>query len=113
VQGASVSTQRSGSIVTVALAGEVDLSAGPAVDTAITDAVAADGVARVCVDLSEVQFLDSSGIGLLLKGRRRADERGVAYRVTGAHGIARQVLELTGVWEHLCGEPGSSQVATT
>jgi anti-anti-sigma factor len=55
------------------------------------------------VDLSAVRFLDSSGIRLLLIGRRAADERGVAYRVTGAQGIARQVLEMTGVWAHLSG----------
>ena len=43
----------------------------------------------VQVDLSGVRFLDSSGIALLLRGRRDADERAVGYRVTGAHGIAQ------------------------
>jgi anti-anti-sigma factor len=58
------------------------------------------------VDLSAVRFLDSSGISLLLKCRRRADERGVAYRVTGAYGITEQVLEMTGVLAHLSGGTG-------
>jgi anti-anti-sigma factor len=60
-------------------------------------------VDAVLVDLAGVQFLDSSGIASLLKGRRLADQRGVSYRAVGADGMIRQVLELGGVWEHLCG----------
>jgi anti-sigma B factor antagonist len=58
----------------------------------------------VNVDLSDLAYLDSSGIGGLVKGRRKADKTGVAYRVTGATGMVRQVLSLTGVLEYLCGE---------
>jgi anti-sigma B factor antagonist len=106
----SVSSQRDGDAVTVVVSGDVDLSAAPLVENAILDAVSADGVRRAEVDLSQVEFLDSSGISLLLRGRRQADERGVAYRVTGTHGIVQQVLEMTGVWDHLC-VPDDSQPA--
>ena len=71
---------------------------------AITHAVVADQVSLVRIDLSEVTFLDSSGIALLLKGRRDAEERGLRYQVFGARGAALQVLELTGVWAHLAGD---------
>lgn len=98
-------TERAGGVVTVAVSGEIDLATGPTVDRALRDAITGGGARTVLVDLSAVQFLDSSGIALLLKGRRLADERAVAYRVTGAEGIVRRVLELGGVWEHLCGEP--------
>lgn len=101
----SVSTDRSGSLVTVAVSGDVDLASSAAVERAVAGAVATTGVTRVEVDLAGVDLLDSSGLSLLLKGRRNADEHGVEYRVTGAHGVAKRVLELTGVWEHLCGEP--------
>jgi anti-anti-sigma factor len=104
----SVSSHRQGSVLTVVVTGEVDLSTNFAVENAITDAIAEDGVTEVEVDLSAVRFLDSSGIRLLLKGRRGADERGVAYRVTSAQGIARQVLEMTGVWAHLSGGSAAS-----
>jgi anti-sigma B factor antagonist len=100
----SASHQRNGSLLTVTVAGEVDLMTGPVVDEAITTAVAADGVTAIEVDLSGVEFLDSSGIALLLRGRRRADARGLTYRVTGARGIVLQVLQLSGVWPHLCGD---------
>src|SRR5690348_3357259 len=102
---ASVSSHRQGATLTLTVAGEIDRSAGPAVRSALNEAVATEGVTAVEVDLSGVSFLDSSGIAMLLHGRRSADEHSVAYRVTGARGIAREVLELTGVWAHLSGEP--------
>jgi anti-sigma B factor antagonist len=100
-----VSTEHSGDLLTVAVTGDVDVSTAPALAAAIAEALDANTGAEVCVDLSGVNFLDSSGIAALLRGRRGADERGVAYRVAGAHGITRQVLELTGVWAHLSGDP--------
>jgi anti-anti-sigma factor len=109
----SVSSARSGSLLTVAVSGEVDLSTAPEVENAILAAVCGDGVTDVRVDLSDVGFLDSSGIALLLRGRRSADERQVTYRVTGAHGIVLQILEITGVWTHLSGDSGDNPPSAT
>ena len=100
----AVSSVRTGSALTVAVTGELDLLTGPAVDRAIAAALATDGVDLVRVDVARVGFLDSSGLALLLKGRRLADARGVAYRVVGSHGLTEQVLRMTGVWEHLTGD---------
>jgi len=104
----SVSSQRDGRILTLAVSGEVDLATSPLVDDAIAGAIASSGVNTVVVDLSAVEFLDSSGVALLLKGRRRADEQGVGYRVTGAQGTPLQVLQIAGVWGHLSGDTGST-----
>jgi anti-anti-sigma factor len=109
----SVSSARSNNVLTVAVSGEVDLSTARELENAILAAVQADGVTEVRVDLSGVEFLDSSGIALLLRGRRAADDQRVRYRVTGAHGIARQILEITGVWTHLTGESSDSQPSAT
>jgi anti-anti-sigma factor len=103
-----VSTSRSGTVLTVTVSGDIDLATSPAVEAAVCEAVATDDVTAVEVDLSGVEFLDSSGIALLLKGRRGADERAVAFRLTGVHGMVKRVLEMTGVWAHLSGEPESA-----
>jgi anti-anti-sigma factor len=50
--------------------------------------------------------MDSAGINVLLKGRRLADDHGKQFRVTGAAGIVRQVLDITGVTAHLSGSAG-------
>lgn len=108
----SVFSQRDEGVLTLAVSGEVDLATSPVVDDAITKAVAASGVSAVEVDLSAVEFLDSSGIALLLKGRRNADAQGVAYRVTGAQGTPLEVLQIVGVWGHLSGDTGSTSQST-
>ena len=102
----SASTQWHGRDATVAVAGEVDLASAPAVETAIEAAVDAAGTTGVVVNLSQVTFLDSSGINALLNGRRVAEDHGVAYVVVGAQGQVLTVLELTGVWPHLSGPTG-------
>lgn len=102
---ASVSTSRHGNVLTVAVSGDIDLVTSTIVETAVAGAVSTHGISEVEVDLSAVGFLDSSGISVLLNARRSADEHDVAFRVTGAHGAARRILQLTGVWAHLSGEP--------
>jgi ABC-type transporter Mla MlaB component len=52
------------------------------------------GIDAVIVDLSDVTFLDSSGISALLRGRRLADDTHPGYHVTGARGLVLTVLEL-------------------
>src|SRR5436189_4254606 len=61
----SVSSQRTGDVLTVRVVGDVDLATAPTVANAILDAIAVDGVREVHVDLSGVEFLDSSGVALL------------------------------------------------
>lgn len=102
----SVSTTQQDKVATVTIEGELDLGVRETVEKAIGDAIDAAGTREVIIDLSGLQFIDSSGIGILLKGRRQADRAGVAYRVSAPTGIVRQVLELTGVLEHLSGQPG-------
>ncbi|WP_326597395.1 STAS domain-containing protein [Streptomyces sp. NBC_01803] len=49
--------------------GELDLATSPAVRHQVHDAVA-DGRRQVVLDLSEVMFCDSSGVGVLVAARR-------------------------------------------
>jgi anti-sigma B factor antagonist len=99
-----VATHWDGHQATVTAVGEVDLSAAAPVDAAIEAAVHTAGVEAVVVDLAGVTFLDSSGISVLLRGRRLADTCHVDYRIAGATGIVLTVLEMTGVLPHLSDE---------
>jgi anti-anti-sigma factor len=53
----------------VSVAGEMDLVTAPAVRQHVHDAVA-DGRRQIVLDLSEVRFCDSSGVGVLIAARR-------------------------------------------
>lgn len=100
----SVSAGRQDGVATVTLVGELDLAGADTATEAISQEITTMGTREVRIDLSQTQFIDSSGIAILLKGRREADKTGVAYRVTGAAGMIRQILRLTGVLEHLCAD---------
>ncbi|TDC37608.1 anti-sigma factor antagonist [Micromonospora sp. 15K316] len=91
--------------VTVVARGEIDLSTAGDLQREIEAAVAGPASA-VTVDLGEVTFLDSAGINALLTGRRFADDHRKPYRVTNAQGMVRQLLRLTGVWDHLSAPAG-------
>jgi len=97
----SLSHNRDGDTVTVAIVVELDLSTSDEVEEQLIAAGSAEGVTHLVVDLSGVPFLDSAGINALLKVRRWADANERTVRVVGADGMVREVLELTGVLAHL------------
>jgi anti-sigma B factor antagonist len=99
----TVSVNRHGDVTTVAPIGDIDLATAPPLEQALADAAEGEAVGRIEVDLSGVEFLDSSGIASLLRGYRLAEAAGLGYRIFGASGMVRQILELTGVWDHLHG----------
>lgn len=51
--------------------------------------------ARVLVDLSDVNLIDSSGIGILVTAHRRADGQGARFGLAGATGTVARVFEMT------------------
>jgi anti-sigma B factor antagonist len=78
--------------VLVRLSGEVDLSWSQAVRLAVLDAL--DHDTAVGVDLSEVSYIDSSGIAALVEGFQRARTRGSRFVLVAVSDAVRAVLEL-------------------
>lgn len=78
----------------LAVTGEVDMTTAPELAKAIE--LVSDHTASVVVDLSGVTFLDSSGLGALLRAQRELGERGIGLRVvTPADSPVRRVFEIT------------------
>ena len=85
--------------VTLALAGELDLS-----DAAVLRRLLQPfekQPLRLRVDLEQVTFLDTAALGLLLGVRKQLLNRGGDFWITGATGYPRQVMETTCVLELL------------
>jgi anti-sigma B factor antagonist len=95
----------SGRALRLAIAGDLDLSTSMHLEAELRDAVAGGRVAHLLVDLSEVDFLDSTGINVLVAGHRLATEHGIAYLVTNPHGMVRRALDVVGVLPLLTGQP--------
>ncbi len=82
------------------VSGELDaLSAATFRSTA--NQALADGTVQLLVDLSEVSFLDSSGLRAIIGVRNDAASRDVLMVVGGMSPAAEKVLELTGLIESL------------
>lgn len=86
----------------VFIRGEMDMSSAAAVRDALS--TAQQGSPDVIVDMTEVTFMDSTGINALMGAYRRAPYDG-SVRVVGAKSIVRRVFEITGVSELLLLEP--------
>ncbi|GAA3877898.1 STAS domain-containing protein [Streptomyces sedi] len=65
----TVRAEQRGEWTVLRVVGELDLATSPTVRQRVHDAVA-DGRRRVVLDLSEVLFCDSSGVGVLVGARR-------------------------------------------
>jgi anti-sigma B factor antagonist len=76
------------------LSGELDLASAPALQQQL-DAAHANGVPRVLVDLSGLEFLDSTGLQVLLYADRRLRENGQALSLRRGPSAIQRVFELT------------------
>jgi anti-sigma B factor antagonist len=94
---AGVETRDGG--VVVHLAGELDLYNAPQVRSALEE-VAGSNPARVVVDLEEVEFVDSTVLGILIETRRRLEDRAVFLLAAPGHDV-RRALEVSGLDRHL------------
>ena len=78
--------------------GEIDVATAPALMHELAVALRAQQC-RVIVDLTQVTFMDASGLDALAIARRRADVRDGEVRLVGACGIVRKVLRITGLMQ--------------
>jgi len=94
----SLSTGADG-VLAVLLNGEIDYTNAEPVTDAIRLAVERERPGEVDVDLHEVTFLDSSGIGVLISAMKAASAAGAGFRVLAPNPKVLSQLEITGLTE--------------
>ena len=95
-QGLSVETGQTEGAFRIALRGELDVSTVPRFNTALAD----PGVRRchsLSVDLSELTFMDSTGLSALLVGEMHARTRGQRFAIVRGPRHVQELFRLTGV----------------
>lgn len=92
------SVDRDERTVTLALHGEVDVLTVDQVRVALTEALAARPH-DIVVDLADLTFIDSTGLGALIFGFQRARDAGVRFRLAHPSRTVRQILVLSGLLE--------------
>jgi anti-anti-sigma factor len=82
----------------VALAGEHDPYSADRLENELR--VLLDEARRIVVDLRDAEFIDSTTLSVLLRGRREAEEAGLGFTVVlpeRPYSQVHQLLELTGL----------------
>lgn len=77
--------------------GEIDIQTAPELLRRLDEAVEGHPGETVVVDLGRVTFVDSSGLGVLVVGDRRARATGGRVVVAEPAPSVRRVLDLTGL----------------
>lgn len=83
-----------GTARTVKLGGECDISSAPQLREVLRPLVPPD-VTQLTVDVSGLDFIDSTGLGVIVGALRRLREAGGDLTMSGAQGAVRRVLEVT------------------
>ena len=82
----------------VVVHGEVDIGVVEALEAAI-DAAIRDSVGAFIIDLSDLDFIESSGLHVLLRARGLLSREDRQLAVVCPYGPVRRVLELAGISE--------------
>jgi anti-anti-sigma factor len=87
----SFTLSRANGSAVIAVAGEIDGATAPELDSALRHFERES----VTVDLSGVTFIDSSGLGTLVKAHKRIRVAGGRLTVTGPQPNVRKVFEIS------------------
>lgn len=92
----AITTHPSAERYLIAVEGEIDISNADKLRNAI-DLALEQPTERVELDFSQVPYIDSTGIGVLVGAARRASDRKRALSITGVQPNVLRVAQLLGV----------------
>jgi anti-sigma B factor antagonist len=81
---------------TIFLSGEVDVSSSQMLEETIAEACSA-GATEVVLDMGGIEFMDSTGLRAILRGKQLCEEKDCEYRLTPAQRPVEHTLAVTGV----------------
>lgn len=84
--------------VRVTLDGELDLSNAPTLEAALAEAIESEK--KVLIDLGKLEFLDSTGVALIVETLSRRDAERFSFLPSESSGV-RRLLEMTGLDERM------------
>jgi len=94
-----VSSEARDGVVLVRVRGDVDLATAPRLDEVLT--ACWQPSARLVIDATDIPFMDSTGLGVLVKAAVRAREAGGSVALVAVASRVRKVLAITGLDTHL------------
>ena len=89
-----ISVERAGAAATIAVSGEVDLESSAILNDALN---AVRDCSEVHLDLTNVEYMDSTGLRVVLVARDQFAEGGGLLDVVAASSIVTRLIEITGI----------------
>jgi anti-sigma B factor antagonist len=96
----SVETHDGNQAVVIGVTGELDLASSPALEQELERGVASQAEV-VIVDLRRLEFMDSTGLSVLVRAHQRATENGQRFGVVKGPQQVQRLLSLTGVADRI------------
>jgi len=84
----------------ISVSGELDLASSPALEEEL-ERVARSDAQLVVVDLRSLEFMDSTGLSVLVRAHQRAEENGRRLGLVNGSQQVQRLLTLTGVADRL------------
>jgi anti-sigma B factor antagonist len=84
----------------IAVSGELDIASAPELEQAL-DQIRPDQTKLVIVDLRELEFMDSTGLSIIVRAHQRLSEHGCELSLVKGPPQVQRLLDLTGVTERL------------
>jgi anti-sigma B factor antagonist len=95
-----VEAHTEGRACVLTITGELDLAAAPALEQEL-DAALKSGASVIVLDLERLDFIDSTGLSVLVRGQQQAQEAGLDLGLVKPAAQVERLLELTGLAERL------------
>ena len=89
-------TSRTDDVAVVRVIGELDLATAPQLGEVLAE-LTGNGTIHVTLDLSEMAFIDSTGVTVLVSGLKRLHEAGGDMALESPKASAMKVFEITGL----------------
>jgi anti-anti-sigma factor len=82
------------------VSGELDVASGPTLEQELASAEASNAQ-LVILDLRDLEFIDSTGLSIVIKAHQQAEASGRRFAVVRGSSQVQRLLGLTGVEERL------------
>ena len=89
-----------GPATVIAVSGELDLASSPALQEELDRAAGSDSQMLI-IDLRELDFMDSTGLSVLVRAHQRIEEQGRQLAMVKGPQQVQRLLSLTGVADRL------------
>lgn len=86
-------------VLYVSLSGELDEHSAKETSKRLDDIFFSTISRQIIIDLSELKFMDSTGIGVLIGRYKKMKEKGVSIFITNPSYHAEKIFRLTGLYE--------------